>query len=32
MLDFLMITTRIPKKDTVEIYPKFKIKKTSDLI
>ena len=33
MLDFLMITTRRPKKDgPVEVYPKFVIKKSSDLM
>lgn len=32
MLDFLMISTRRPKKDTVEIYPSFIIKKSSDLM
>lgn len=32
MLDFLMIATRIPKKDVVEIYPKFLIKETTDLM
>lgn len=32
MLDFLKISTRCPKKDVVEIYPKFLIKKSSDLM
>ena len=32
MLDFLMIATRSPKKDTVEIYPKFIVKKSNDLM
>ena len=32
MLDFLMISTRSSKRDTVEIYPKFIIKKSSDLM
>lgn len=32
MLDFLMISTRSPKRDVVEIYPKFVIKKSSDLM
>ena len=32
MLDFLMIATRIPKKGTVEIYPKFVIRTSSDLM
>lgn len=32
MLDFLMISTRSPKKDVVEIYPKFIIKKSNDLM
>ena len=34
MLDFLKISTKLPKKDkdAVEIYPKFIIKKSSDLM
>lgn len=32
MLDFLMIATRQPKKGVVEIFPKFVIKKSSDLM
>lgn len=32
MLDFLMISTRSPKKDVVEIFPKFMIKKSEDLM
>lgn len=32
MVDFLLISTRSPKKDVVEIYPKFIIKKSSDLM
>ena len=32
MLDFLSISTRSPKRDVIEIYPKFKIKKTEDLM
>ena len=32
MLDFLMISTRSPKKDVVEIYPKFILKKSEDLM
>ena len=32
MLDFLMITHRNPKKGTVEIYPKFIIGKSNDLM
>lgn len=32
MLDFLMISTRSPKKGVIEIYPKFIIKKSSDLM
>ena len=32
MLDFLMISTRYPKRDVVEIYPNFKIMKSSDLM
>lgn len=32
MLDFLMISTRSSKKDLTEIYPKFIIKKSTDLM
>lgn len=32
MLDFLMISTRLTKRGTMEIYPKFIIKKSSDLM
>ena len=32
MLDFLVISTRSPKKGEIEIYPKFVIKKTEDLM
>ena len=32
MLDFLIISERNPKKGTVEIYPKFIIKKSKDLM
>lgn len=32
MLDFLTISKRRPKKDIVEIYPKFIIKKSADLM
>lgn len=32
MLDFLMIATRSPKRGIVEIYPKFIIKKSDDLM
>lgn len=32
MIDFLMISTRSVKKDIIEIYPKFIIKKSSDLM
>lgn len=32
MIDFLMVSTRTPKKGIVEIYPKFIIKKSSDLM
>lgn len=32
MLDFFIISTRSVKKDLVEIYPKFIIKKSSDLM
>ena len=32
MLDFLLISTRCKKRGTIEIYPKFIIKKSSDLM
>lgn len=32
MLDFIKITTRSTKKDVFEVYPKFIIKKSSDLM
>lgn len=32
MLDFLMISTRSPKRGIVEIFPKFKVCKSSDLM
>lgn len=32
MLDFLLISTRFPKRDVVEIYPKFIVGKSSDLM
>lgn len=32
MLDFLMVSTRSPKKGTTEIYPKFRVGKTKDLM
>lgn len=32
MVDFLMISTRSSKKGTIEIYPKFIVKKSSDLM
>ena len=32
MLDFFIISTRSPKKDVVEIYPKFIVKKSNDLM
>ena len=32
MLDFLMISTRSPKRGIVEIFPKFKVGKSSDLM
>lgn len=32
MLDFLMIATRNPKRGSVEIYPKFILKKSNDLM
>jgi len=32
MLDFLIVSTRSPRKNVVEIYPKFIIKKSRDLM
>ena len=32
MIDFLMISTRSTKRGTIEVYPKFVIKKSSDLM
>ena len=32
MLDFFIISTRSPKKDVIEIYPKFVVKKSNDLM
>jgi hypothetical protein len=32
MVDFLMISTRSTKRGVIEIYPKFIIKKSSDLM
>ena len=32
MLDFMTIATRSPKRGEVEIYPKFIIKKSKDLM
>lgn len=32
MIDFLTVSTRYPKKDVVEIFPKFIIKRSSDLM
>lgn len=32
MVDFLMISTRSSKRGTIEVYPKFIIKKSSDLM
>ena len=32
MIDFVKVSTRSAKKDVVEIYPKFMIKKSSDLM
>ena len=32
MLDFLMVSTRSTKRGVIEIYPKFIIKKSSDLM
>ena len=32
MIDFLLISTRSAKRDVIEVYPKFIIKKSSDLM
>ena len=32
MIDFLMISTRSRKRGVIEVYPKFIIKKSSDLM
>lgn len=32
MLDFFIVSTRSPKKDVIEIYPKFIVKKSNDLM
>lgn len=32
MLDFLKISTRCPKRDVIEIYPKFRIRTSEDLM
>ena len=32
MLDFLVVTSRSTKRGSIEIYPKFIIKKSSDLM
>ena len=32
MIDFLLISTRSPKRGIIEIYPKFIIKKSNDLM
>ena len=32
MLDFLIVSTRNPKKDITEVYPKFVIKRSKDLM
>lgn len=32
MLDFFMISTKIPKQGIIEIYPKFIVKKSTDLM
>ena len=32
MLDFLTIATKTPKKGVVEVYPKFRVGKTNDLM
>lgn len=32
MLDFVIISTRSPKKGVLEVYPKFLVKKSSDLM
>lgn len=32
MIDFMVISTRLTKRGSIEIYPKFIIKKSSDLM
>ena len=32
MLDFMMVSTKSTKSGTIEIYPKFIIKKSQDLM
>ena len=32
MIDFMVISTRSTKRGTIEIYPKFIIKKSTDLM
>lgn len=32
MIDFLIVSTRSPKRGVIEVYPKFVIKKSSDLM
>ena len=32
MLDFMVVSTRSTKRGTIEIYPKFLIKKSTDLM
>lgn len=32
MFDFMTISTRIPKRGVIEVYPKFLVKKSSDLM
>ena len=32
MLDFVMVSKRVTKKDGLEVFPKFIIKKSSDLM
>lgn len=32
MLDFLKISTRMPKRDVIEVFPKFIMKKSNDLM
>ena len=32
MPDFMLVTTKSPKKEVMEVYPKFIIKKIKDLM